>query len=117
MCGECAVPGDLEKYISGRGVEQRFGKSAEEIDDPKVWEELAEWFAVGLNNTIVHWSPDVLVLGGSMIIKDVGIPVGRVEYHLKNIVKIFPELPDIKKAELGDVGGLYGGLELIKQNT
>ena len=44
------------------------------------------------------------------------IPIERVRHHLKNILKIFPELPPIEAAKLGDLGGLYGGLELIKQN-
>jgi len=31
------------------------------------------------------------------------------------ILRIDPNLPDIKKAELGDSGGLYGALTYLKQ--
>ncbi len=62
----------------------------------------------------VFWSPDVIVLGGSMITGDPSIPLDITEAHLKEILKIYPELPAIKKAELGDSGGLHGALEYIK---
>ena len=101
--------------ISGRGVEQRYGKRASDITDPGVWEELARWFAYLLNNTIVHWSPDVVVLGGSMVVKKPGIPIERVRFHLKDVLKIFPEPPPLKKAMLGDIGGLHGALVFLRQ--
>ncbi|MSR73100.1 ROK family protein [Candidatus Parcubacteria bacterium] len=104
----------LEQTVSGTALEKRFGKKAKEITDPKVWEELSLKLAYGLHNTIVLWSPDVLVLGGSMIVGNPAIPVDRVEFHLKNILKIFPKVPIIKKAELGALGGVWGALEFIK---
>ena len=70
--------------------------------------------AIGLNNIIVEWSPDVVVLGGSMITGDPSISIEKTENYLKEILKIFPKLPAIRKAELGDFGGLYGALAFIK---
>lgn len=100
----------LEDLISGKALARRTGQNPKEIIDPKVWEDLARKLAVGLNNIIVEWSPEVLVLGGSMITGDPAIPLDRAENYLKEILKIFPNIPQIKKAELGDFGGLYGGL-------
>lgn len=99
---------DLEAYISGTAIEKRFGKKPFDIHDDTVWDELAKFLAYGLNNTIMHWSPDVIVIGGSMM-NDVGIPIPAVKKHLAAIFKL-PNLPEIKKAELGDFGGLYGAL-------
>ncbi len=107
----------LEQTISGTAVEKRFGKKPKEVSDPEVWEDLALKLAYGLYNTIVLWSPDVVVLGGSMINGNPAIPVDRVEFHLKNILKIFPQSPVIKKSELGDVGGLWGALEFLKSKS
>jgi predicted NBD/HSP70 family sugar kinase len=107
----------LETCISGPSLEKRLGKKPCEIADPAVWEEEAELLAVGLNNVSVFWSPDVIVLGGSMITGDPAIPLDRVEYHLKNILKIFPEPPPLKQASLGDAGGLHGALEFLRQNA
>ncbi len=105
--------GSLESHVSGTAFLQKFGKQPREISDPAVWEEAARVLAFGLHNTIVHWSPDVLVLGGSMIIGDPAISIDRIREHLKNILAIFPDLPEIKKAELGDAAGLYGALAFL----
>ncbi|MCH7529967.1 ROK family protein [Patescibacteria group bacterium] len=108
--------GHLEGYVSGTSVERCFSKRAYEITDNAVWDELAKWLAYGLNNTIVHWSPNVVVLGGSMIVKEVGIKVANVSQHLHNILKIVPEIPELKQATLEDFGGLHGALALLKQH-
>ena len=110
-CGE--APGTLENRVSGTALALRFGKPAKEISDASVWEELSLWLAYGINNTILHWSPNVLVLGGSMITGDPAIPIERVTHHLGRILTVFPDLPLIKKAELTD-SGLWGALALIK---
>lgn len=108
LCPTCDG-NDLEAYVSGTAIEKRFGVKPYEIHDDAVWDELAKFLAYGLNNTIVYWSPDIIVIGGSMM-KEVGIPVPAVRKHLAEILKIFPTLPAIEKAELGDFGGLYGAL-------
>ena len=82
-------PASLENHVSGTAFLQKFGKQPHEISDPKVWEEAARVLAFGLHNTIVHWSPDVLVLGGSMITGDPAISIDRIREHLKNILAIF----------------------------
>jgi predicted NBD/HSP70 family sugar kinase len=104
----------LEDMISGRALQAKMGKSPKEITDQGVWDNHAWLLAVGLNNIIVEWSPDCVVLGGSMITGNPSISVEKTEENLKNILKVFPKLPIIKKAELGDFGGLYGGLAFIK---
>ncbi|MEK7148580.1 MAG: ROK family protein [Patescibacteria group bacterium] len=114
LCPTC-VGNDLEAYVSGTAVEKRFGKKPFEINDALVWDELAKFLAYGLNNTIVHWSPDIVVLGGSMM-KEVGIPVPAVTKHLAEIMKIFPNIPPIVKAELADFGGLYGALSYARSH-
>lgn len=103
----------LENLVSGKALELKFGKSPKEISDEIVWQELAKILAVGLNNIIVEWSPNVVVLGGSMITGNPAIPLHITEQYLKGILKIFPEIPPIKKAELGDFGGLWGALAYL----
>lgn len=104
----------LEDMISGKALEAKTGKHPKEITDQGVWDAHAWLLAVGLNNVIVEWSPNCVVLGGSMITGDPCIPLDKTENHLKEILKIFPELPAIRKAELGDFGGLYGALAYLK---
>ena len=106
---------DLEGYISGTAISERYGKKPYEITDEKFWDEMARLLAYGLNNTIVHWSPDIVVIGGSMM-KKIGIPMDRVRAHLKGILHIYPELPFVEHSSLEDVGGLHGALHFVKQN-
>lgn len=106
-------PRYLEKTISGRALEKRLGKKPYEVTDNEVWDELARHLAFGLVNTVVHWSPDIVVLGGSMM-KKIGIPIDRVQSYLKKSLYIFPEPPPLVKGTLGDEGGLFGALALLK---
>ncbi len=99
-------------YASGAATERRFGMKPYEVADPAVWEEMAVWCAYMLNNTILHWSPQVVVLGGSMIIGDPAIPVDRIEEKLTEILQ-YPKMPAIKKAALGDFGGMYGAMVFV----
>jgi len=104
----------LEDMVSGRALQEKTGKHPKEITDLAVWDNHAWLLAVGLNNIIVEWSPNCVVLGGSMITGDPSIPLDKTEKYLKEILKIFPQIPTIKKAELGDFGGLYGALAYMK---
>lgn len=108
--------GELESIVSGIAIKLHYGKDPHEITDEKIWQEISRYLAVGVYNTVIHWSPDVVVLGGGMM-KSPGILIDVVKSHLRQILKIFPKHPEIKKAELGDFGGLYGALEYIKQQN
>ena len=115
VCPTCASA-DLEDYISGTAMEKRFGKKPYEIpqSDP-VWDELAHWLAHGLKNTIVYWSPDVLVLGGSMIVGDPRILLSDITRHTEVLLGGLVSCPPVKGALLADVGGLYGAMALLLQ--
>lgn len=104
---------DLESYVSGGAIEKNQGKKPTEVNDPKFWEDIARWLAFGLVNTTVHWSPEIIILGGSVTKM---IPVERVRFHFKNLLKIFDNPPPIELSKLKDRAGLYGALEFIKQN-
>lgn len=104
----------LENLVSGKSIQRKYGKAPKEISENEVWEDLSKILAVGLANTTMHWSPEVIVLGGSMITGNPAIPLDKTENYLKEILKIYPEIPTIKKSELGDFGGLYGALAYLQ---
>lgn len=104
----------LGAMISGDALEKRFGKKAEEIEDPEVWEETAKFLAYGLHNATVFWSPEIILLGGSLMKK---IEMGKVKKYLSEILKIFPEIPEVEKAQLGDLGGLWGAMVFLRQSN
>jgi len=103
----------LEGLVSGTAIEKKYNRHPREIGDPAIWHELARLLAIGINNTIVHWSPDIVVLGGSML-NEVGIPLAGVRDQLAAILKVFSVVPLIEHAALGDLGGLYGALALAQ---
>lgn len=107
---------DFEGLVSGSAIESRYQKKPSEITDEAFWDEEARLIAYGLHNTIVHWTPDVLILGGSMM-KPVGVSITNVKKHLDMIPNPFPRLPILKQSELGDFSGLYGGLALAFERT
>ncbi len=108
---ESLTQGSISSYISGSALAERYGKEASELKDPAIWDEVERLLAVGLYNTIVHWSPEVIVLGGGMVLED-AVSIEKVRENLKKLMKIFPDIPEIKKAELGDRNTLFGCLSL-----
>ncbi|HEV8078563.1 MAG TPA: ROK family protein [Marinobacter sp.] len=124
VCPDCALYStesdhclDLEGLASGTAVEKRTGKKPYEVTDQQEWHRIACWLALGLNNATVHWSPDVIVLGGSMVCGTKGsvVSLDEINRHLRELLVIFPKLPDMRQAQLGDFGGLYGAMALLRQ--
>ncbi|MBI2315145.1 ROK family protein [Candidatus Daviesbacteria bacterium] len=107
----CGGKGHLEAYVAGSYLEKIYQKKAEDIKDDAVWDQIAKYLSIGLNNLTVFWSPEVIILGGSMI---KSLPFEKVRTYLKAELKIFPTPPKIVLATLGDEAGLYGALELLK---
>lgn len=104
----------LENLISGTALEKRRGVKPYEISqDDHVWNQFAVYLAAGLKNTIVYWSPDMIVLGGSMIVGDPRIPLESIQIHTKELLGDLIPCPKIVDALLNDEGGLYGAMSLI----
>lgn len=106
--------GQLEAYISGASLEKRFGKKPQEIVDRSVWNDLTDILSYALQNTIMYWSPDIIILGGGMI-ETSEFSIKKIKTNLKKVLQFFPELPEIKKAKLGDFSGLYGALAYLRK--
>ena len=104
--------GHIEGFVSGAGFKKRFGKNPEEINDEQVWEEATHALGIALHNIILLWSPDTMVIGGSLTKK---LEIEAIVKEVENTMVIFKELPEIKKAELGDIGGLHGAMAYLRQ--
>lgn len=105
----------LENIISGTAIKNRFGVEPYEIPQSDVlWDELAGYLAQGLNNTVMYWSPDVIVLGGSMILGDPKIEIDQIRKYTVEALDEYVPAPLITLAKLGDEAGLYGGMGVLK---
>jgi glucokinase len=113
ILGEDILP-TLENLVSGAAIEERTGMKPYDIDqDDALWDQLANYLAHGLRNTIYYWSPDTIVLGGSMITGDPKIPIENIRRHTALVLGEDMEVPDIKAASLKDDSGLYGAMALL----
>jgi fructokinase len=116
ILGENVSP-TLENLVSGRAVEERMGVKAYDIDqDDVIWDELAGYLAQGLRNTVLYWSPEAIILGGSMMIGDPKIPLDSVRRATVAVLDGVVPCPFITTATLGDEAGLYGALSFLQQN-
>jgi predicted NBD/HSP70 family sugar kinase len=106
----------LENLVSGTAIEQRYGMKPYEIPQSDVlWEELAEYLAQGLRNTTLYWSPEVIVLGGSMILGDPKIKIESIRKYTVDSLEGIEPSPFITTAKLGDEAGLYGAMALLSK--
>ena len=56
----------FEQLVAGSGLEKRYGKPAKELPT-EAYEKMTPTLAAGLFNIILEWSPEVLILGGSLM--------------------------------------------------
>ena len=106
----------LENLISGKAVEERMGTKPYDIpQDDIIWDELAGYLAQGLRNTILYWSPEIIILGGSMMTGDPNIPLEVVRKETVAVLDDVVSSPFITLAKLGDEAGLYGAMALAEQ--
>lgn len=110
ILGEDEEP-TLENLVSGSALERRLGVKPYDIpQEDAIWQQLAGYLADGLRNTILYWSPDVIVLGGSMILGDPKIKINDIIVATADILGDVMPLPAIVTADLGDEAGLYGAM-------
>src|SRR6056297_143985 len=117
ILGEGEEP-TLENLVSGSALERRNSMKAYDIpQSDAVWDQLAGYLAHGLRNTVLYWSPDTIVLGGSMIVGDPRIPLNDIIRHTEAVLEEVAPVPNIVDAALGDEGGLYGAMALLQQRV
>lgn len=99
----------LEDIVSGSSIEKEMGRDVSEMSNVHFWEEKSKVFAAGIVNVALLWSPDIVVLGGSVGRR---MSLAVVEECMKKHLYIFEDVPLVKYAELGDDSGLWGGIAL-----
>lgn len=105
----------IEDLISGTAIERRTGKHPKELGmDWDGWSDLARIAAYGVYNTISHWSPEIFVLGGSMM-NEIGISIPLIADELSRINVKYQTLPRLAHSELTDFGGIWGGMARLRQ--
>ncbi len=99
----------FEGLVSGHALKERYNESAHLLSQ-EVYVENTPILAAGIYNVLLSWSPDILVLGGSLINEENGYKLSAVQEAVQEIAHALPTLPPIVRASLGDSCGLYGAL-------
>lgn len=104
-----------EDFASGRALVERFGKKAEQLDNPFAWKTYAKDVARGLDVLLAVLQPDAVIIGGS-----VGAYLQKFSGQLKEELKKYGNnmvpIPPIIKATKAEEAVVYGCYEYIKQN-
>ena len=108
---------DLESLVSGTAVRKKFGIHPKDLSSLDERNKLADLLAEGLTVIAKKWPSEVIVVGGSMIVGVNPVPLTRVQESFTKLFTDSSKLPIIKMAELGDNGGLWGGIALLKQTA
>ncbi len=99
----------FEELVSGGAVEKKYGEKPEKVGS-KIFTQLVPTLVAGLYNTILFWSPEALILGGSLLNEDTSFKMNDIKNTFNKLNTEIKTLPKILKAELGDSSGLWGAL-------
>jgi glucokinase len=106
-------PQEWEDFASGKAIVKKYGKRASEIEDPAIWQEIAQNIAVGLINAVATLDPDVIIIGGG-----VGVHLDKFKDQLEQALRTHPDpmvtVPPILKAQRPEEAVIYGCFELAK---
>jgi glucokinase len=104
-----------ESFASGQAMVTRYGKKAEDIDDPTIWDEISDDWAMGIINACLAYRPDVVVIGGS-----VGTHFAKYKEFLEEAIEdLRPReilMPPVRQAVHPEEAVVYGCYELAKNN-
>jgi predicted NBD/HSP70 family sugar kinase len=103
-----------EDIVSGKAIVNRFGLRASEINDVKIWQEIANDIAQGLIQLIVVIQPQVIILGGG-VVTNFDEFIDLLKQSLKKYELPLTPIPPILKAQRPEEAVIYGCYELARQ--
>jgi predicted NBD/HSP70 family sugar kinase len=124
--GSCPYHSDcFEGLASGVALRQRYGRAAEDLTDPAVWELEADYLALGLLAVIHILTPQRLIIGGGVTHHSDLLP--NVRRRILELVNGYLEMPQLSDSAmidefivmptLGGNAGLIGSIELARIAT
>lgn len=109
-------PRTLESYASGTWFTKNYHAAPKDVHDEKAWDDAARAVARGVHTAMLYWSPHTIVLGGPMVLGEPAIPWNTIEREAKKLLGERQDELNLKKAELGALGGLWGGMALLRRS-
>lgn len=90
-------PVELETLISGSGFQKRYGRYLHELDNSSLQREVEFYSAIGIVNLILHWSPEIVIIGGGV---GKSLDINNIKIQVKKYLKVYPKIPLIIKSDL-----------------
>lgn len=109
----CGQKGCFEALCSGTAFEMTYGVKPQFCEDYRIWEEHADTCSQGLVNVITLWTPDTLVIGGSLIKAGPKFTKPLIK-KTKEKLRIY-KAPKIEISKMGDDNVLMGGFIYLRQ--
>ncbi len=103
----------LESLSSGKALKEKTGKDPKDVEGTDLWEKSMEWVGIGIANSILHFSPEIVIVGGGMT-KHGDIFFEPVKKYVSKYLTFIPQVP-IVPSGLGQDNGIIGALELARQ--
>ena len=109
---ECGANDCLEGLVSGNAIRRIYQKPAEDLTDAE-WREVAYNFGQGLRNLAAIYSPDLIILGGSVALGGGEPFISQAKAVMQRLLKIVPA-PKVRLSRLGTDSPLIGALCLAR---
>jgi fructokinase len=119
--GICPYHGDWwEGLASGRAIEARWGRPADELDDPVVWQLEAHYLGLGIVSVMCVLSPERIVVGGGVAAQD-GL-LGLVQHEVSTLMNGYLDSTVVRERiseyitapSLGARAGVLGAIALAE---
>jgi len=102
----------LEDLVSGAALKKETGQPSETL--PRAfYDERTKALATGIYNAIQHWSPEIVILNGSLMNEETAFRIDDIRHALSDVAE-GASMPPIALAVLGDKSGLYGALASVQ---
>jgi fructokinase len=119
--GSCPFHGDcFEGLASGVAMRQRWGRPAQDLDEPGPWMLESSYLALGLVNVVHMLAPERIIVGGGVGRNPRLLPLVRsCLVELLGDYLDFPELADglidyVTAPGLGELSGVLGAAEMAR---
>ena len=110
---DCGAFNCLSAFVCGSGIEKLYGKKAEQLND-RQWEEVTNRLGLGLANATLFYAPDVIALGGGVVMGRGEEMLVRLNQIVKEEVKIIRP-PPIRFSICGQDAPLLGAICLARR--
>jgi len=110
-----APEGDLESVSSGSALKRLYDKNPVEVEGTPEWLEAMDWLAIGLTNSILHFSPEIVVISGGMT-KHGEVFFGPLKKSLSKYLKFVPKV-EVLPTDLGQDVSLIGAITLAERSS